>query len=311
MPKDHQPSTNATAQKRDSNDTAVTPSHVATEQPSPAVPSKPEPTSKQAEAKNKALPWFKEVITKPDWVMVFITAIYVIFTGWILIVMKRQAGDARDGASRTLKSINDQIDLMRRQADTMDRQVSDARTSASESAVLAQSTLGAIEKQAQLMAHQINLQERAMAQWVNYGNWHSELIPDGDNWFRLVIHLNVENPTSLPLTLQGAKITVWVGDGCWSAFGFRESHILRPNNPYKVDIGFSQITQDKATQFEENALVYRVDGDLSHVGALGKRQEQMFCGYLFCGRSGTRFEEDTPRAQGQPNSEQKCEQNAN
>ena len=92
VPKNDQHSPDPSRQNRDANDRPVPPTHVVIDQPYPTVTTKPESTEKNTKSQK---PWFVEMLTKPDWIMVLITAAYVFFTGWILIVIKQQANSTQ------------------------------------------------------------------------------------------------------------------------------------------------------------------------------------------------------------------------
>jgi len=159
-------------------------------------------------------------------------------------------------------------------------------------------TLRAIETQSGIQSRSIELQERAMQQWVSYGNWRSEYRQSDGGRQLLIIDLNVWNDTNFPLTLPEACIRFEMG-GVKARFEFRENNFLPPRHPYPVHMWFT-ITNEQATRFMTGGIPIRIIGDLTHVGSLGKPQEQSFCGVLWCHKTLTRFEEETPKNQNEP-----------
>jgi hypothetical protein len=105
--------------KEAANSAKPIPPSGAVANPSTAAPTaNSESRTGQNEAPEKPLPRFE----RPEWVIVYITAIYSMIAGLSLWVIRRQA-------------------------DTMKQQAADARNSATEAAIMAQDTLNAIERQ--------------------------------------------------------------------------------------------------------------------------------------------------------------------
>lgn len=114
----------------------VPPTHVVIDPPFPAITnSQPQPTNTQAQTPDEPLPRF----LRPEWVIVFITAVYVFFTGLMLLTIRRQAN-------------------------TMDRQAKDATKAADAAALSAQNTLNEIKRQADLMDAQVKAMDDSRMQ---------------------------------------------------------------------------------------------------------------------------------------------------
>jgi len=125
---DNKATTN-TASAQPQRDGRVVPPSSATVDPSNAAPlGKNESANQKADSPEKPLPRF----FRPEWVIVYITAIYSLIAGITLWVIKRQADIMEGGAIDAIKS-------------------------ASDAATTAQGTLDAIKEQARIMRDQANL----------------------------------------------------------------------------------------------------------------------------------------------------------
>jgi len=123
-PKDHQAATDAAAKAAKSNRT-VPPTHVSIDSPLLTADTQPVPPESRNNTKGKPLPWFTE-FTQPEWVIVYVTAIYSIIAGLTLIAIKRQGN-------------------------LLKQQVEDAAIFNTQAATVASGTLNAIQTQAKLM----------------------------------------------------------------------------------------------------------------------------------------------------------------
>ncbi|MBB5066395.1 hypothetical protein [Granulicella mallensis] len=119
---------NAAQSKPSQPQQPVPPTHVVIDPPLPVSDSQPPTPIKPEAFAEKSLPRFE----RPEWVIVYITALYA-FIAWL-----------------TFKPI-------KRQADLMDTQAKDARKSAADAAITAQNTLDAIRRQADLLKEQSDL----------------------------------------------------------------------------------------------------------------------------------------------------------
>jgi hypothetical protein len=129
MAENNQPSTNATPAQHQQRTKKIVPPPGAVVDPRNTTPrGKSEPTNQESDPPEKPLPRF----LRPEWVIVYITAIYSLIAGLTLWVIKRQA-------------------------DTMELQAKDARKASADSAKTTQETLAAIKEQAQAMRDQANL----------------------------------------------------------------------------------------------------------------------------------------------------------
>ncbi len=99
--------TNREQQKANSNPQPVPPTHVVVE-PSPAIENLERKANDEKQApKEKSVSPF----ARPEWVIVYITAVYAFISGWTLIAIYTQARWAKKQA----KSMEDQLAEMRRQ----------------------------------------------------------------------------------------------------------------------------------------------------------------------------------------------------
>jgi hypothetical protein len=127
-----QPSTHTKDTKADNNKQVVPPTHVVIDPPLPASTSKPEPAQSDPQAPEMPLPRFE----RPEWVLVYITAVYVLIA-WL-----------------TLRAI-------KKQAKSMAQQVIDAQNASTAAATVATNTLNAMGRQADLMEDTAKRQLRA------------------------------------------------------------------------------------------------------------------------------------------------------
>jgi hypothetical protein len=149
VPKGQNARPGATDQQSGGNKKPVPPVRVIIEEPVPTIRTQPAANNDTTQPKEKPIPWF----IKPEWVIVYVTAVYAIIAGLTLKAIKRQADslkqqveDARrvnadnaGNASRTLEAIQRQADTMERQSTVLERSVRAAETNA-EAAVLAANT---------------------------------------------------------------------------------------------------------------------------------------------------------------------------
>jgi len=117
----------ASTAKATHNKQPVPPTHIVIDPPLPPSASKPEPADSQSQTPEKPLPRFE----RPEWVIVYITAIYVLIAWWTL---------------RTIK----------RQADTMEKQLADAKESGKHTEELAKQAV----RQADLTKLQLDISHR-------------------------------------------------------------------------------------------------------------------------------------------------------
>jgi hypothetical protein len=99
--------------KAQSTANPVPPMHAVIE-PSTAISQlKPVPDKDQSQPPEKPLPRF----ARPEWVIVYITAVYVVIAGWTLFAIKRQvrimdsqAKDAKESSAQTFQILKEQAD---------------------------------------------------------------------------------------------------------------------------------------------------------------------------------------------------------
>jgi len=128
----------------------------------------------------------------PEWVIVYITAIYVVISGLTLKAIKRQA------------------DLMSSQATDMENQVAE------------------MKKQAVHMEGQLRLQEVQFKQWVKIGLWKNLTPPLQPDATEVMVTLSFEigNPTQFPFTLRKVAIK----KGGESSASSNMQHLIAPDD---------------------------------------------------------------------------------
>jgi hypothetical protein len=87
MTKDKQTTSHAAGSNTADNKQPVSPTHVVVDPPLPPSTSKIEPYDGKGQSPEKPLPRFE----RPEWVIVYITAFYVLIAWWTLRAIKRQA----------------------------------------------------------------------------------------------------------------------------------------------------------------------------------------------------------------------------
>lgn len=152
-------------------------------------------------------------------------------------------------------------------------------------------TLRSIQRQANVMTRQIDLQERAMRQWVNTEDWRCDMVLGNEGHHQCNISFKLVNPTSAPLTLPNARISFFV-NGREFPFGIRPHCFLAPNRPHEVWVPL-HITDAEFTDYRKAHMPVRVDGEIGHIGSLEKPVHQLLYGMLWCGSGGTIFREGT------------------
>jgi hypothetical protein len=123
--KDQQGSSHTAQDKASQTQRPVPPTHVVIDPPLPPTNSQPPSPANPDETQEKPLPR----LIRPEWVIVYVTIAYAVFT-WL-----------------TLRAI-------RKQADTMEQQATDARNAAAAAVLTTQATLNAINRQADTMEAQ-------------------------------------------------------------------------------------------------------------------------------------------------------------
>jgi hypothetical protein len=114
----HQSKGKAGADKNNQNQT-VAPTHVVIDPPFPTVANTQNQSATQQQPPEKPLPRF----LRPEWAIVYITTVYVFFTGLTLLAIKRQAKDAAGAAGTAALSAQNTLNEIKRQADLTDAQL--------------------------------------------------------------------------------------------------------------------------------------------------------------------------------------------
>lgn len=255
--KDQHTATDATARRAENDKRPIPPTHVIIDPPLPAVSSKPESNDSQNEPAEKPLPRF----IRPEWIIVYITAIYVFIT-WLMW--------------RTIK----------RQSELLKQQVDDTRTASIETTKIASGTLKAIETQSRSMERQIQLQEATMMQWVSVQKWRAswiETIGTLPVKPRLQIDFEIANQSSFPLTMDADFSFFWKSPGAVSYHA--RDIVLLPRKPYNVMFGLP-ISDIQASQYESGILRISVYGRIVHIGVTNQQSPLMrIDADLICGAS--------------------------
>jgi len=132
VPEDQRGRATTSTRKSDKAQGPIPPTHIIVDPPIPTSGSQPPAPTKKDEPIEKQLPRYG----RPEWVIVYITAVYCFIT-WLTLrkikiqaeLMKEQLADARSAdslastnATATLAAIQEQSSMMKRQADLMERQ---------------------------------------------------------------------------------------------------------------------------------------------------------------------------------------------
>src|SRR5580693_5615456 len=95
----------------------IPPTHVGIDEPYPIIATKPESPADHDNPTEKSRPWFVEIFTKPEWVIVDVTAVYVLVAWFTLVAIKRQADTMETQATEARESAAKATDLARQAAD--------------------------------------------------------------------------------------------------------------------------------------------------------------------------------------------------
>jgi hypothetical protein len=253
--KGHEAAADANTQAPGKTSGVVPPTHVIIDQPYPTISTKPESPKEQDSPQEKPLPRFVQY-TKPEWVIVYVTAVYA-FIAWL-----------------TLRAIN-------KQATSLRQQVEDARKANAD-------TLAAMNRQAAVMDQQIRLQEAAMTQWVSIPNWRVNIQerpgPLSPQPKMLRVEFDIMNESNYPLTID-AVIGFFGRLPNATRLEIMGDAVLFPRKPYTCG-GVLRVTEEQAREYAEGALRIAVHGVIAHVGVSKQRSPLMAIhGNLVCGQS--------------------------
>jgi len=130
----------------------------------------------------------------------------------------------------------------------------------------------------------IKLQETAMRQWVDLLNWSLDYHIDPDTEKKsLNIQVYVKNPTKIPLTLIGFRMSLDKQE-----FDGAHKNTLAPNASIPILITIS-LDAEQVRKYLEPGLMFLVDGLILYEDALHKFIAQSFSGYLWCHKTGATF----------------------
>lgn len=151
---------------------------------------------------------------------------------------------------------------------------------------------------------QIKMQTAAMEQWIDVLNWRADdasqidklQYGDGSRRHRIRIRFDLSNNTSFPLTIIDGKIAFEWNTGhaverC--AVLLPQNHFLTPRDPHVVDIRLDA-SPSNLQALQEGLFTCRVNGELSYIGVLKKRQMQILIGMAQFGPSIGRFYPEIP-----------------
>lgn len=143
----------------------------------------------------------------------------------------------------------------------------------------------AIKRQSGHMERQTNLQEAALVQWINIGNW--KVTDDtSDEKKRLCVRVEITNPSAYPIIVTEGEIKI-TGHNfpVWSV----------RNNFFPPQITQLAILYVYVTDFEHQRLfqggylTFGVKGEFKYVDVLKKRKKQTLEGQLGCNTAETNF----------------------
>jgi hypothetical protein len=152
-------------------------------------------------------------------------------------------------------------------------------------------TLNAIKEQtkatriaAEASEKSVNLQATALRQWVDIKEWRSTVwIPEG-GVLSLHIQFDVVNPTSLPLTLD--SVFIMLGDQ-GGKVGRR--NLVPPGKGHPV-VTSVKITEEQLRKWDEDELVFIVNGHVDFGDVLENVRSQPFSGLIACSKKrGVKF----------------------
>ncbi len=144
----------------------------------------------------------------------------------------------------------------------------------------------AAHKSAAATEKSVTLQEIALRQWISVENWRSAgpIIPEG-GVLSLHIQFDVVNPTDLPLTLNCVFIM-------FSAHGVPEQggkigrkNLIPPKKRQPV-VTSVKITEEQALKWEDEELVFIINGSVEFEDVLEKVRNQPFSGLIGCSKRG-------------------------
>ncbi|MGO9088404.1 MAG: hypothetical protein ACLQBK_24625 [Candidatus Sulfotelmatobacter sp.] len=108
-------------------------------------------------------------------------------------------------------------------------------------------------------------------------------VDEDDPSRRLEISFQVANATRVPLTLRGI-LTKLEGD---KHDNLGQITLLAPGNPYIVEVGITEMTNEQLTFLDGNALTLALECTVLFADAFGKHWQQEFGRLILCGPTGS------------------------
>jgi len=271
----------APAQQAAADTKPVEPVHVVIEQPVPAITARIEAADHEQESKEES---WKRFFT-PEWVIVYVTAIYAFIAGCTLLAIKGQARTMERQRTDSNTSSGQTLAALERQITALESHVSTAESQAK-----------LMEEQTKLQARLIDLQERQMQQWIDLRNWHAELRTAGD-WGTprepegaryLNIGFEFFNDSGFPLTLE-ARISFEAISAPKRKGEVSVKTVLLPKIPVSSG-GHMELDERQQGLFENDLMIISVTICLIQTGHSGRKEpERSSEGFLICGKSKTTF----------------------
>ena len=182
-------------------------------------------------------------------------------------------------AVSSLKKLEEQGTMMKRQADLMERQV-------------------------RVMESQTALMQIPYRQWIVIADWKVNFTPKSDPVKKLTITANLINQTEFPMKISNGKIIFGdafgdPGTTSQTPWEIRGDCFLPPAARHPIEVTLD-LDQQEALEFTHGIFRIHVRGQFYHIGPLGDRLKTSLLGVLACGRWGIQYQpivHMTPRAE--------------
>ena len=278
----------------------IPPVRVVIENPVPTIRTQEIADEHQGQAPEKPLPRF----VRPEWVIVYITTIYVAFSILTWLAIKRQVNrmdqqrmdNNRSGADN-LVALNRQIAALESQASVMDRQREDFNASSGEQTKAMNLQLAEMqaatahsETQARALANQVKIMEAPYQQWIEIRNWNCMPFQATEENIikRISVLFEVANPTNYLLVIPSGEITFSL-DGDKTQCFTGDGVMFAPNTVQHKRLNIT-LTETQSLQFKTRGLLIDASGNLDFINVLGRIQPSPIKGRLWCTIAGAQFE---------------------
>jgi hypothetical protein len=203
-------------------------------------------------------------------VIVWVTVIYTILTGFTLRAIKRQA-------------------------DLMEEQAKDARNSAVASALTTQSTLEAMQRQAKSMEDQValmkvqsDIQIAGMQQWLDVVPRRANYTPPTMQQDTVEINLQFEVLNNTPYVMTLEKIVTHVSYMDDEISTIEDRVLLAPIRNGKTSgyAFYAPVSVVGGSQWRDHGALVTISGHVFFKDCMGRDREQYFGGIYRCNRGG-------------------------